>query len=185
MRPVVVQVFDYSLDGIIGEEDTDFYKYCRDFPDDPAYEGWLIGSLRRAGLHIVGRVTYQGMARFFPTATDAIADAMNETPKAVFSRTLKTADWTGTTIVSGDLATEIGKLRRTGTGEILAHGGVSFVQALTRLDLADEYRLTVFPHLAGSGQQLFTGLAAARRLTLVSSTTFGNGLLTLTYRRNR
>ena len=185
MRPVVVQVFDYSLDGIVGEEDTDFFQYCRDFPDDPAYEGWLIGSLRRASLHIVGRVTYQGMAGFFPTATGGIADAKNQIPKAVFSRTLKTADWTDTTILSGDLATEIDKLRHTGTGEILAHGGVSFVRELTRLDLADEYRLTVLPYLAGSGQRLFNDLAEGRRLALVSSTTFGDGLVTLAYRRTR
>ncbi len=185
MRPVVVQVFDYSLDGIVGEEDTDFFKYCRDFPDDPAYEGWLTGSLRRASLHIVGRVTYQGMAGFFPTATGGIADAMNEIPKAVFSRTLTSTDWTDTTIVSGDLATEIDKLRRTGTGEILAHGGVSFVRELTRLDLADEYRLTVLPHLAGTGQRLFDGLPGARDLKLASSVTFGDGVVGLSYLRSR
>jgi hypothetical protein len=73
MRPVVLQVFDYSLDGIIGEEDTEFYEFCRAVPEDPAYEAWLVSSLERAGVHIMGRVTCEEMAQHFPTATDAIA----------------------------------------------------------------------------------------------------------------
>src|SRR5579862_551145 len=103
MRPVVLQVVDYSLDGIIGEEDTEFFKFARALPDNPDDEAWLSGSLGRAGVHVVGRVTYEGMAKYFPTATGPIADAMNRIPKVVFSRTLQSADWTDTTIVSGDI----------------------------------------------------------------------------------
>jgi dihydrofolate reductase len=193
MRPVVLQVFDYSLDGIIGEEGTEFYEFCRAVPDDPAYEAWLVGSLERAGMHIMGRVTYEEMARHFPTAssadheregtTDAIADVMNRTPKAVFSRTLPAADWPESTILRGDTAEEIDALRRRGTGEILAHGGASFAQSLARLDVVDEYRLTVYPYLAGDGKRLFAGVGKPRHLELVSSTAFASGVLALTYRR--
>jgi dihydrofolate reductase len=184
MRPVVLQVLDYSLDGIIGEEDTEFFKYCRAVPDHPDDEAWMAGSLERAGVHVVGRVTYQGMANYFPGATGAIADAMNRIPKVVFSRTLKTTDWGDTTIVAGDIAAELGKLRQ-GTGDILVHGGVSFARSLVELDLPDFYRLTVFPHLAGTGQSLFAGLREARALELVSSTSFANGIVALEYRRCR
>jgi dihydrofolate reductase len=185
MRPVVLHVYDYSLDGVIAEEDSEFYKYCRDVPDDPEHEAWLAGAYQNASLHLVGRATYQGMANFFPTATGPIADGMNRVPKVVFSRTLQTADWPETTIARGDLAEEIDKLRRSGTGEMLAHGGVSFVQSLTRLDLVDEYRLTVYPYVAGTGPRLFTELAAGRPLELRSSVTFTDGMVALTYRRPR
>jgi hypothetical protein len=57
MRPVALHVLDYSLDGIIGEEDTEFYEFCRAVPEDPAYEAWLASSLERAGVHVAGRVT--------------------------------------------------------------------------------------------------------------------------------
>lgn len=193
MRPVVLQVFYYSLDGIIAEEGTEFNEFCRAVPDDPAYEAWLVDCLERASVHIMGRVTYEAMARHFPTATpadherqattDAIADVMNRTPKAVFSRTLPTADWPESTILRGDTAEEIDALRRHGTGEILAQGGASFAQSLARLDLADEYRLTVFPYLAGDGKRLFADLGKPRHLELVSSTAFACGVIALTYRR--
>jgi dihydrofolate reductase len=185
MRPVVLQVFELSVDGIIGEEGTEFYEFCRSVPDDPAYEAWLAGSLQRAGVHIMGRVTYQGMARHFPSATGAIADAMNRIPKAVFSRTLRTADWPESTIISGDIADELDALARQGSGEILAHGGASFARSLAGLDIVDEYRLTVFPYVAGGGTALFFDLANPRQLELVSSTAFAGGLLALTYRRRR
>ncbi len=185
MRPVVLQVFEMSLDGIIGEENTPFYDYCRALPDDPAYEAWLVSSLERAGVHIMGRVTYEGMAGYFPTATGPIAEAMCRTPKQVFSRTLQAADWPETTIARGDLAGELDALRRTGTGEILAHGGAGFVRSLARLDLADEYRLTVYPFVAGTGRTLFADVAKPRSLELVSSTAFADGVVSLVYRRSR
>jgi dihydrofolate reductase len=103
----------------------------------------------------------------------------------VFSSTLTTADWANTTIVNGDTAAEIEKLRQGGDGDIMAHGGTSFVQSLVRLDLADEYRLSVFPYLAASGPTLFADVAKPRPLELVSSTSFGNGMVGLVYRRHR
>ena len=155
MRKLALTVFDYSLDGIIGEEDTEFFKFCREVPDDPAHEAWTLDCLQRADLHIMGRVTYQGMSQYFPTATDhPYRDIMNNARKAVFSATLTAADWANTTIRSGEIAQEIAQLKSEGTGEILAHGGISFAQSLVRLDLVDEYRLTVFPYLAGKGRSL-------------------------------
>lgn len=185
MRQVVLQIFDFSLDGIIGEENTEFHEFCRAVPDDPAYLAWLVRSLDRAGVHIMGRNTYEMMTRHFPTAIDAIAHIMNRSPKTVFSRTLQTAEWAGSTIISGDTVSEIDALRRHGTGEILAQGGARFAQSLARLDVVDEYRLTVYPYVAGRGTPLFTDLAKPRQLELVSSTAFANCLLALAYRRHR
>jgi dihydrofolate reductase len=125
------------------------------------------------------------MAEYFPTAdaSHPYAEIMNAASKAVFSGTLQSADWNNTTIVNGDTAAEIEKLKQEGTGDIMAHGGVSFVQSLVRLDLVDEYLLTVFPYLAGPGASLFAELPRPQPLELVSSTAFGNGLVGLVYRR--
>jgi len=184
---LVVQVFDYSLDGFIGVEDTAFFDFCREVPDDPALEAWRRGVLERAGLHIMGRKTYEGMSSYLPTA-DAdhpYAEVMNDAPKAVFSSTLTSAGWNNTTIVNGDTATEIEKLKQQGPDDIIAHGGVSFVQSLVRLDLADEYMLTIFPYLVGTGASLFAELPGEQPLELVSGAAFDNGMVGLVYRRLR
>ena len=185
MRKLVLQVSDYSLDGIIGVEDTAFFDFCRELADDADLEAWRRAALKRAGLHIMGRKSYEGMAEYFPTAdaSHPYAEIMNAASKAVFSGTLQSADWNNTTIVNGDTAAEIEKLKQEGTGDIMAHGGVSFVQSLVRLDLVDEYVMTVFPYLAGPGASLFADLPRRQPLELVSSTAFGNGTVGLTYRR--
>jgi dihydrofolate reductase len=133
----------------------------------------------------MGRVAYQSMASYFPTATDdPNAEPLNAARKVVFSRTLKTADWANTTIASGDLAEEVGKLRRGGDGYIIVDGGISFWRSLARLDLIDEYRVTLVPYVAGEGARLFENAGKSRRLDLLSSTAFSNGLQ-LDYRRHR
>jgi dihydrofolate reductase len=185
MRKLVLQVSDYSLDGIIGVEDTPFFEFCRELPDDPGLEAWRGGVLERADLHIMGRKTYQGMAEYFPTAGDdhPYAKIMNSAPKAVFSGTLTSAGWNNSVIVNGDTAAEIEKLKQQGTGDIMAHGGVSFLRSLVRLDLVDEYLMTIFPYLAGAGASLFAEVPGSRPLELVSCTGFDNGMVGLVYRR--
>jgi dihydrofolate reductase len=126
------------------------------------------------------------MADYFPDAIgDPNADVLNAARKVVFSRTLKTADWANTTIVSGDLAEEVGKLRQGGDGYIVVGGGgISFFRALARLDLIDEYRVTLVPYLAGEGPQLFEDAGKSRQLELLSSVAFSSGLQ-LDYRLRR
>jgi hypothetical protein len=89
MRPVALQVFDFSLDGVIGKEGTEFFDFCRDVPEDPAMEAWLLHSLDRAGVHIMGHVTYEEMALNFPESSDPTANIMNSGAKAVFSAHLR------------------------------------------------------------------------------------------------
>lgn len=185
MRTVVLQVFDYSLDGIIGEEGTEFFAFCRNVPDDPAMDAWLLSSLECAGVHIMGRNTYEEMAENVPAAFDPLAEVMNRSPKAVFSRTLATANWAGSTILRGETLDELDTLRHQGDGEILAHGGASFAQSLVRLDVVDEYRLTVYPYVVGGGKRLFGDLNEPRPLDLASATGFANGTVGLIYRRRR
>jgi dihydrofolate reductase len=185
MRKLIARVFDYSLDGRIATEDTEFFEFCRDLPDDPAEDARGLEFYARADLHIMGRAAYQSMAGYFPTATDhPYADLLNSAHKVVFSRTLKTADWANTTIASGDLAEEVDKLRRGGDGYIVIHGGISFWQSLARLDLIDEYHVTLVPYLAGEGPRLFEDVGKSRQLDLLCSVAFGSGV-ELDYRRRR
>ncbi len=185
MRKLIARVFDYSLDGLIATEGTEFFQFCRDLPDDPAEDASGSEFYAGADMHIMGRVAYQSMASYFPTATDdPNAEPLNAARKVVFSRALKTADWANTTIASGDLAEEVGKLRREGDGYIVVSGGISFWRSLARLDLIDEYRVTLVPYLAGKGARLFEDVGKSRSLELLSRTAFRSGLQ-LEYRRHR
>jgi dihydrofolate reductase len=185
MRKLIARVFDYSLDGRIATEDTEFFEFCRGMPEDPAENARGCEFYAAADLNVMGRVAYQSMASYFPTATDdPNADILNAARKVVFSRTLKTADWANTTIASGDLAEEVDKFRRGGDGYIVVSGGISLWRSLARLDLIDEYRVTLVPYLAGEGPLLFEDTGKSRQLDLVSSTAFSSGL-ELEYRRHR
>ena len=188
MRKLIATVFNYSLDGFLADEDTDFWRFCfslpeNNQPDDPAQ----LDFLRGAYAHIMGRTAYEGTAQSMTTTvTDhPFADILNAGRKVVFSRTLKTADWANTTIAAGDTAEEIDKLRLGGDGHIVVWGGVSLWRSLMRLDLIDELRLSLFPYVAGEGTRLFDGVPKSYRLDLVSSTASRSGIVELQYRRHR
>lgn len=179
MRPVVLQ-FWLSLDGYSMDVGTELFQMAHEIADEEQDEH-LLTRLRQAGDHIMGRVTYQDMARFWPTSDDPIAAAMNDIPKVVFSRTLRSAGWPETRIASGDTAKEIARLKAEPGGEILAHGGTQFVQSLIKLGLVDEYRLWVLPIAVGQGEGLFTGLAHPLPLRLKTCTAFPSGIMELVY----
>jgi dihydrofolate reductase len=157
MREVVARIFDVSPVGVVAEEDTDFFNYCREAPDDPAQVARTRDLYERADLHVMGRNLYQGAASFFPTAVDhPYADLMNAARKLVFSRTLQDASWNNSSIVRGDLTKELERLKQGGTGDIIAHGRFGFWLSLIRLDLIDRYRLSVFSYLPSQGRRLST-----------------------------
>ncbi len=179
MARVVLQM-GVTLDGYVagpsGEGDWGL-------PDEhPDVRAWKIASLGQVGTHVMGRVTYEQMAAYWPDAREAYAPFMNNLPKVVFSSTLPTAGWAGTRIARGDLAAEISALKRESSGEIMAHGGATFVQALSRLGLIDEYRLVILPVALGSGLPLFKDLARPLRLDLQQAQAFPDGSLISVYR---
>jgi dihydrofolate reductase len=104
----------------------------------------------QVGTHIMGRVTYESMAEFWPKFDNPVAKAMNDTPKVVFSKTLGSANWSESRIASGDTAEEIARLKAEPGGDIVAHGGVRFARSLIRLGLVDEYRLLELVYAPGS-----------------------------------
>ena len=188
MRKLIATVFNYSLDGLLADEDTDFWKFCfslpeNNQPDDPAQ----LEFLRGAYAHIMGRTAYEGTAQSMTTTvTDhPFADILNAGRKVVFSRTLKTAEWANTTIAAGDTAEEIDKLRQGGDGYIVVWGGVGLFRSLMQLDLIDELQVSMFPYIAGEGTRLFDGVPKSYALDLVSSTASESGIVELQYRRRR
>jgi dihydrofolate reductase len=138
---------------------------------------WKLDRIRRAGTHIMGRVTYEEMAGFWPTSTDEYAAPMNEIPKVVFSRTLQEATWPESSVARGDLTDEIATLRRQSGGEIIAWGGAGFAQALSRAGLVNEYALVTQPVAYGGGLPLFRDLPDALHLRVVEAKTFSSGTM--------
>ena len=138
---------------------------------------WKLDRIRRAGTHLMGRVTYEEMAGFWPTSTDDYAAPMNEIPKVVFSKTLTEATWPESSIARGDLAEEIAALRAQPGGEMIAWGGATFAQALSRAGLVDEYVLVINPVVLGGGLPMFADLPAALRLELAEARVFDSTAL--------
>jgi dihydrofolate reductase len=143
--------------------------------EHPEVRAWKVASLRQVGTHIMGRVTYEQMAAYWPSANGDYADFMNNLPKVVFSKTLPTAGWAGSRIARGDLAEEIADIKSESDGDVMAHGGAAFVQALSRLGLIDEYRLVILPVVLGNGLPLFKDLAKPLRVDLTEARTFPDG----------
>jgi len=132
---------------------------------------------------LLGRVTYEGFAKAWPTMEGEFADKFNGMPKYVVSSTLQSADWNNTTVLRGDVVEEVSKLRRAPDGVIAVHGSRTLAQALIENDLVDELHLMVFPVVLGAGKRLFGETPDRLRLRLTSSKVVGDGVLILIYER--
>jgi len=146
--------------------------------------------LRTMGGFVDGRVTYELMAEYWPTADDdpdappivrEFAGIWRAMPKIVFSRTLAHADW-NTTIVRDLDPDAIARLRAEPGGDLMV-GGAALGASFMRLDLIDEYRLYVHPIVLGRGRPAFHALDAPVPLQLVESRRFGSGVVLLRYAR--
>jgi dihydrofolate reductase len=133
---------------------------------------------------LLGRVTYEGFAEAWPSREGEFADKFNSMPKFVISSTLEDAAWNNSTILKGDVAEEVAKLKQEQDGDIVVHGSVRLVQTLVERDLVDELRLMVFPVVLGSGKRLFGETSDKKRLRLVDSKVVGDGVLILIYERS-
>ena len=189
MRKLIALVFHYSLNGLLADEGTEYYRFCFELLDQhggPDHDEESLDFLRGAHAHVMGRVAYEGMSKSLPTATDhPWAEILNAGRKVVFSRTLTTADWANTTIAAGDTTEEVDKLRQGGDGHIIVWGGVTLWRSLMQLDLIDELHVNLFPYVAGEGTRLFDGVPKSYQLDLVSSTASSSGIVELQYRRHR
>jgi len=145
-----------------------------------AVAGWF----NHASAFLLGRKTYEIFNAYWPRVTgpgDPIASKLNALPKYVASTTLASVDWHNSTLLGGDVATEVAKLKERPGDELQVHGSGALAQTLIDHDLIDEYRLLVFPVHLGSGQKLFRDGTKAAALRLVSATTTGAGVIIATY----
>ena len=174
-RKVILKMV-LSLDGFATSPDGT-HEWMFEFFGDDSGE-WNRRALEQAGVHAMGRRSYEIMGPYWAASDGPIATAMNETPKAVFSRTLKKADWGPAEIFDGDLAAEIADLKaRDDEGTILVHGGPGFAKSLTRLGLVDEYQLTTVPIAIGAGRSPFAELDEHLKLDVVEEERFQSGAL--------
>src|SRR6476469_10443123 len=104
---------------------------------------------------LLGRVTYEGFAEAWPTRDGEFADKFNSMPKYVVSATLDKPEWNNSTVLKGDVAEEVRKLKQEQDGDIVVHGSARLAQTLLEHDLVDELRLMVYPVVLGSGKRLF------------------------------
>jgi dihydrofolate reductase len=130
---------------------------------------------------LLGRVTYEGFAGAWPSREDEFADKFNSMPKYVVSTTLTDPEWNNSTVLKGDVADEVGKLKQKHDGDIVVHGSARLVQTLLEHDLVDELRLMVFPVVLGSGIRLFGATSDKKPFRLVDSKVVGDGVAILIY----
>ena len=173
MGKLVVTEF-ITLDGVIedpgGGEAFDRGGWTFQF-DRGEGDKFKFDELAASDAQLLGRVTYEGFAAAWPTmeGTGEFGEKMNAMPKFVVSTTLKDPEWNNTTVLSGDLADEVGKLKQQFEGDILVAGSAQLVQSLLAGGLIDELRLRVFPVVLGAGKRLFAGGADATALKLVET----------------
>lgn len=187
MGKLVVTEF-VSLDGVIedpgGSEGTEHggWSFRHPAPEGEQFKG---DELRSSDVQLLGRVTYDGFAAAWPAmeeATGEFGKKMNAMPKVVVSTTLTEAAWNNTTIISGNVADEVARLKAQYDGDILVQGSATLVETLNEHGLVDEYHLMVHPVVLGKGKRLFRDSAAGTDLELVESRKAGPNVLLLIYR---
>ncbi len=177
MGRVVVSEF-VTLDDVMedpgGGEDFDRGGWAFKFDRGAEGDKFKMEELMAADAQLLGRVTYEGFARAWPSMeAGEFGKKMNEMPKYVFSSTLQSAEWTNSTVIGGDLGEEVAKLKDLYAGDILVAGSARLVRGLTAADLVDEYRLMVFPTVLGAGKRLFGETGAPISLRLLETGTAG------------
>jgi dihydrofolate reductase len=179
MRKVISGLF-ISLDGVT--ESPDHWQFDA-FDEDMM--ATMTAHIAAEDTILLGRVTYQDWAHYWPTATDEpYASHINTTPKYVVSTTLDTAEWgswQNISLIKGNLAEAIARLKQQPGKNIGVAGSPTLVRSLLLADLLDELTLMIHPVVAGSGRRLFEGEHALKRLKLVASKTARSGVSTLTY----
>lgn len=182
MGGVVVSEF-ITLDGIFedpgGAGEMDRGGWAFQFDRGPEGNKFKFDEVMAAGALLLGRVTYEGFAKAWPSVHDesGFADKMNSMPKYVVSSTLQEADWNNSTILTGSIPDIVRSVKEDVEGDILVNGSGRLVSSLTQHDLVDEYRLMVYPVILGKGKPLFTEAVDQRRLVLTENRKAGDTVI--------
>jgi dihydrofolate reductase len=187
MRKLVETTF-VTLDGVISDTEPSTAPHAS--PEkwgspywDEQHMQYGRDLLFAADALLLGRVTYEGFYDAWPSREGEFADKFNNMPKYVISTTMDEAEWNNSTLLKGDPAEEVTKLKEQQDGDIVVHGSAQLVQSLLENDLVDELRLMVFPVVLGSGKKLFGETSDKKSLELADTRIVGDGVAILTYRR--
>jgi dihydrofolate reductase len=151
-------------------------------------EDWnkvALDDARRATAWLLGRRSYEFFGARWQRRSGALADRLNSLPKYVVSSTLQAPEWNNTTVLKGDVVTEVSKLKQELDGEIVVPASYQLGRTLIEHDLVDELRLVVFPVVLGAGARLFGQTSDKKPMRLLDTRTIGDGLSYLTYERVR
>ena len=178
-----------SLDGVVqdptGEEGFRLGGWFGQFGGKDLEE-WAkveLDEALRAEALLLGRRSDEWFAARWASRNGEWADRLNSLPKYVVSSTADEGKWANSTVLKGDVVTEISKLRQELDGDIVVYGSTRLVHTLMEHDLADELRLTVYPVVLGTGERLFGETSDKKPMRLISIQTIGAGLAFLTYER--
>jgi dihydrofolate reductase len=181
---IVVTEF-VSLDGVVeapgGGEDFKHAGWSFEIERGPEGDKFKLDETMTSEALLLGRVTYEGFAAAWPSREGEFADKFNNMPKYVVSSALEAPEWNNSTVLSGDVAQQVTKLKQDQDGDIVVHGSPRLVQTLLADDLVDELRLMVFPVVLGSGKRLFGETSDKKTLRLVDSKVVGGGVIILVY----
>jgi dihydrofolate reductase len=184
MGRIVVTEF-VSLDGVIedpgGAEGFEHGGWSFEISRGEEGDKFKLDEASSSDALLLGRVTYEGFAAAWPSREGEFADKFNTMPKYVVSSTMGEPEWNNSTVLRGDVAEEVAKLKQEQDGDIVVHGSARLVQTLVTNDLVDELRLMVFPVVLGSGKRLFGETSDKKPLQLVDSKVVGDGVAILIY----
>jgi dihydrofolate reductase len=184
MGRIVVTEF-ISLDGVIeapgGGEKFKHGGWSFKFNRGAEGDKFKVDETRASSALLLGRVTYEGFAAAWPSRDGEFADKFNSMPKYVVSSTMTNPTWNNSTVLKGDVADQVQKLKQKQDGDIVVHGSARLVQTLLEHDLVDELRLMVFPVVLGSGKRLFGETADLKTMRLLDSKVVGDGVAIFTY----
>jgi dihydrofolate reductase len=189
VRKVVVQEF-VTLDGFAAGPggELDFVAGSSSDPTRGPFVEDQLEFIATLDTILLGAVTYRMFAEYWPeqtVETQGIADALNSTPKVVFSKTLESApwgDWEPARVVSGSAREEVRRLKEEAGGDMVVWGSLTLAESLMRDDLVDEYFLWVCPVVLGRGKRLFADLLDERWLKLTETKVY-DGVVSARYAR--
>jgi dihydrofolate reductase len=181
---IVVTEF-VSLDGVMedpgGSENFKYGGWSFEISRGDEGDKFKLDEAFSSDALLLGRKTYEGFAAAWPSRDGEFADKFNSMPKYVVSSTLENPEWNNSTVLKGDLADEVTKLKQQHDGDVVVHGSAQLVQSLLEGDLVDELRLMVYPVVLGSGKRLFGETSDKKPLRLTDSRTVGDGVDILIY----
>ncbi|MGB8647505.1 MAG: dihydrofolate reductase family protein [Anaerolineae bacterium] len=153
---------------------------------DAEFNEFAIHQLDETDALLFGRVTYQLMASYWPTLfaredDPIVAGKMNSLPKFVFSRTLDKVEWENSSLVQGDIAQAVSRLKQQPGQDLALFGSGVLAASLTRMGLIDEFRMMVNPVALGNGRRLFQDLSEPLKLNLIRTRVFASGNVLLVY----